>query len=193
MSITSSQLKSWHPDRPVSKGSTSYHNAVVNAPYYLENLDVLVDLVKPKIRDNETVVDFGAGTGVSAMHLLRKLKAKFNLYLVDNSAAWLGKAYEILSNYSNVKFFLLEKKEERYATLAETIGEKEADHVVCANTVHLIPELENTFKCINSAMKQKGTFTFQSGNIFRQDRKKGVLMVDDTIIRVHDIALDMIS
>ena len=188
----SNHIKPWHPEKPTSKGATAYHDAVVNAPYYIENLDEMVDLVRPLIKDNDIVVDFGAGTGVSAMRLINKLKANFKILLVDNSAAWLGKAYEILSRNSNVQFYLLEKNNERYATLSETIGLEVADHVICANTVHLIPDLKEAFEGINSALKPKGTFTFQSGNIMRHGRKEGILMVDDTVKRVHDIALDIV-
>ena len=183
---------SWKPDRPVSRGATAYHNAVVNAPYYIENLRELVKLVSKKIKENNVVVDFGAGTGVSALYLLKNLKVRFKLWLVDNSAAWLGKAYEILSNNPYVKFFLLDKAEDKSATLAKTIDEEIADHVISANTIHLIPNLEETFRGINEALKSGGTFTFQSGNIIREGREKGVLMVDDTVKRVHDIALEIV-
>jgi SAM-dependent methyltransferase len=104
----------------------------------------------------------------------------------------LGKAHDILKDYPNIECFLLEKIYDRYATLAETIGEESVNHVISANTVHLIPNLEETFKGINKALKPEGTFTFQSGNIIRGNRKEGVLMVDDTVKRVHDIALEIV-
>ena len=191
-SITSNQLKQWKPDRPVSKGATAYHDAVVNAPYYIENLIGLAEIIRSKIKENNIVVDFGAGTGASAMYILKHIKTKMNLLLVDNSAAWLGKAYAIFSSNPNIQYFLLEKINDRYATLAETLGEQVADHVISANTFHLIPNLVETFKGINSALKTGGTFTFQSGNIIRKDRENGILMVDDTIKRVHDIALEIV-
>ena len=183
---------SWKPDRPVSRGATAYHDAVVNAPYYTENLRELVRLIDKKIKENDIVVDFGAGTGVSALYLLKNLKVRFKLWLVDNSAAWLGKAYEILGNNPDVKFFLLDKAKDGCATLAKTIDKETADHVISANTVHLIPNLKETFRGINEALKLGGTFIFQSGNIKREGREKGVLMVDDTVKRVHDIALDIV-
>ena len=190
--MTNNKFKPWHPDRPVSRGATAYHDAVVNAPYYIENLDEMANLIEPFIKNNQVVVDFGAGTGVSALRMLKKLKADFKLILVDNSAAWLGKAHEILSQNPKVQFYLLEKNNERYATLAETIGLQVADHVTCANTIHLIPNVKEALEGINLAMKPKGTFTFQSGNIARPGRREGAIMVDDTIIRVHDISLDLI-
>ena len=193
MSILSTQLKPWHPDKPVSKGATAYHDAVVNAPYYIDNLIELVRIVSPRYKENDIVVDFGAGTGVSALHMLKYIKSRINLWLVDNSPAWLGKAYEILKSNPNVNYFLLEKIKDRYATLAETLGEQTVDHVISANTLHLIPNLVETFNGINLALKPQGTFTFQSGNIIRNGREEGVLMVDDTINSIHNIALDIVS
>src|SRR3989338_4138903 len=186
------EIKQWYPDRPVSRGAIAYHKAVVNAPYYTEVLDVLMDIMDAKIKEDEVVVDFGAGTGVSALRLFNKVKKNFNLWLVDNSAAWLGNAHEIFKSNEKVECFLLCKTDGHYATLAETVGTEVADHVVCANTVHLIPDIKDTFKGIYDSLKKKGTFTFQSGNIDNKNRKKGVLMVDDTVKKVREMALDIV-
>ena len=186
------EQKPWKPDRPASKGATAYHEAVFKAEYYIRILEELMKIVSPKMKPNDVVVDFGAGTGVSAIRLLDHMKININLWLVDNSAAWLGKAYDVLSAKPNVKCFLLEKKEKDYATLADTIGKEVANHVVSANTLHLVPNLEYTFRGIAAALKPNGTFTFQSGNITRDERPVGALMVDDTVKRVHDIALDIV-
>ena len=187
------QPKSWKPDRPTSRGATAYHEAVVNAVYYIESLQELVKIFRKKIRENDTVVDFGAGTGVSALELIRNLKIRFKLWLVDNSAAWLGKAYEIFRNNPNIKCFLLEKIKNRYQTLSGAVGEGVVDHVISANTVHLIPNLEETFSGINNSLKPGGTFKFYSANILRDSKQEGVILVDNTIISVHDIALDIVN
>ena len=185
-------MQQWKPDRPVSRGAAAYHDAVSNAEYYINILDELMRIVSPHIKENDIVVDFGAGTGVSGLHLLEHLKINVQLWLIDNSAAWLGKAYQVFSNNPNVKCFLLEKKDKGYATLVDTIGKKVADHVISANTVHLIPDIEETFKGVAEALKDNGTFAFQSGNIPMRGTPKGALMVDDTVKRVHDIALEIV-
>ncbi|MCH8329759.1 MAG: methyltransferase domain-containing protein, partial [Nanoarchaeota archaeon] len=185
--------ESWKPDRPTSEGATAFHNAVVDASWNHECLDELINIAGHNIHENDIVVDFGAGTGTSAIRILEKLKTKVRLWLVDNSPAWLGKAYEFLSNYPNVSFFVLEKKNNGYATLSETIGKEKANHVVSGNTVHLIPDLKETFKGIAEALKSKGTFVFNTGNVLREGRKKGILMLDSTVYRVHDIAIEVIK
>ena len=184
--------KPWKPDRPISKGATAYHEAVVDAKYYISALDELTKIAALKIKNTNIVVDFGAGTGVSALRLLKHLRVNTELWLVDNSAAWLGKAYEILSKNPSVKFFLLEKKGDIYSTLADVVGKNAVDHVISANTVHLIPNLEFTFKGIADALKEGGGFYFLSGNIPRNDGPKGALMVDDTVKRVHDISIEIV-
>ncbi|MBI2655777.1 3-oxoacyl-[acyl-carrier-protein] reductase [Candidatus Woesearchaeota archaeon] len=182
----------WKPDRPTSRGAAAYHEAVSKAEYYITILDELVKIISPKIRKKDIVVDYGAGTGVSALRLLEHLKVDFDLWLVDNSAAWLGKAYEVLSGNPNVKCFLLEKTAHGYSALAETVGKGVADHVISANTFHLVPDIDETFRGIADALKENGTFAFQSGNITRASRPKGALMVDDSVRRVHELSLDIV-
>lgn len=182
----------WHPSKPTSKGATAYHDAVINASWHKKNIGELIKLVRKNIRDGHVVVDFGAGTGGSAVYLLKHIKKPFSLYLVDNSPSWLGKAHEVLSNNPNVTFFLLGKIADKHTILHETIGEEVANHVVSANTVHLISTLEDAFRGIYTALKPGGTFIFQSGNILRNAREKGILMIDDTVNRVHDITLEII-
>ena len=192
MEKESNKIKPWKPDRPISKGAVAYHEAVSKADYYITILDELMRIVKPKIRKGDLVVDFGAGTGVSALRLFEHLKVNIRLWLVDNSPAWLGKAYEIFKSKPDVEYFLLEKKETGYSLLSNTVGTGVVDHVLSANTVHLVPDINETFKGIANTLKPGGTFTFQSGNITRENKPTGALMVDDTVKRVHDIALGIV-
>lgn len=181
----------WIPNKPPSVGAIAYHDAVAKSSWHKENVEELIRIIKEKIKNNDIVVDFGAGTGSSAIYLLKHLK-NIKLILVDNSASWLGYAYEILHLNKHVSFFLLEKKGNKYLKLDEVVGKNIADHIVSANTVHLIPNLLETFRGIHNTLKNNGTFTIQSGNIMKLTRKKGVLTIDDSINAVHDIALEII-
>lgn len=184
---------SWKPDRPISKGATAYHDAVINASWHVDNIQELIDTFSKKIKNGDLVVDFGAGTGASAVYFLKKIKKKFDLWLVDNSPSWLGKAYDILHTKKNVDFFILEKIQDKYETLNETIGKDIAEHVISANTVHLIPDINRAFKGVYKALKPGGAFIFQSGNIARVNRKKGLMMIDNSVKEVHDIAVKIIQ
>ena len=186
------QIKPWRPDRPTSKGATAFHEAVVNSTWLRDILHELATIMHSKIRKGDIVVDFGAGTGTSAIHLLKYFKQEIKLWLVDNSQSWLGKAYELLNKFPNVEYFILDKKSDTYATLSETVGNDVANHVISANTVHLIPNLNEVFTGIALSLKTNGSFIFETGNFIRKDRPEGALMIDDTVRIVHDIALDIV-
>lgn len=186
------QIKPWRPDKPTSKGATAFHEAVFNSSWLKDILHELVAIVKPKIKKGDIVVDFGAGTGTSSILLLKYLEQEINLWLVDNSQSWLGKAYELLKVFPNVEYFILEKRGNTYATLSETVGNEVVDHVISANTVHLIHDINEVFSGISLALKKGGTFTFQTGNFLRKNRPEGALMIDDTVKTVHDIAIDIV-
>jgi len=182
----------WKPDRPTSKGATAYHKAVVRASWHIDNIQELINIFSKKIKNGDFVVDFGAGTGASSVYFLKKINKKYGLWLVDNSPSWLGKAYDILRTNKHVNFFILRKTKDGYETLDKTIGKK-INHVVCANTVHLIPNINKTFRGVYEALKPGGLFTFQSGNISRVGREKGLMMIDDSVKEVHDVAVKIIQ
>ena len=165
VNVTVQKPKSWKPDRPTSRGATAFHEAVVNASWLHNCVDQLIKYVSPKIKEKDIVVDFGAGTGTSSNMILKKFKNKISLWLVDNSPAWLGKAYEYLHSRPNVDFFVLEKKDHHYSPLSETVGKESVNHVLSSNTVHLIPDLKDTFKGIFDSLESNGVFVFNSGNI----------------------------
>jgi hypothetical protein len=73
------------------------------------------------------------------------------------------------------------------------LGRNVAECVIAANTVHLIPNIRDTFKGIYNSLCEGGTFVFQSGNIRRPKRKAGTLMIDHTIDSVHDLAIETIK
>lgn len=193
VNVTVQKPKSWKPDRPTSRGATAFHEAVVNASWLHNCVDQLLKYVDPKIKEKDIVVDFGAGTGTSSTRILKKFKNKISLWLVDNSPAWLGKAYEYLHSKPNVDFFVLEKKNNHYSPLSETIGKESVNQVLSSNTVHLIPDLKDTFKGIFDSLESNGVFVFNSGNIERKGKPKGALMLDSTVYRVHDIAINLIK
>ncbi len=184
---------SWKPSKPTSSGALAYHAAVIKASWHIDNIYEIIRLIKKMVKVDDVVVDFGAGTGSSAEYLLQHMTQKFSLFLVDNSPSWLGNAYGLFHTNPQVTCLLLEKNQGRYKTLDEIIGEQTAHHVIAANTVHLIPNISETFAGIYRALKPEGIFTFQSGNIKRKDRKKDLLMIDDSVHRVHDFGISIIK
>ena len=45
------QPKPWKPDRPTSKGATTFHDAVINASWNHQCVDALIDIAKPNIHE----------------------------------------------------------------------------------------------------------------------------------------------
>ncbi|OGE42649.1 hypothetical protein A3B45_00395 [Candidatus Daviesbacteria bacterium RIFCSPLOWO2_01_FULL_39_12] len=187
-----SSYAAWKPSKPISRGAQAYHQAVTYASWHIDNMAEMIRLVERRVRTDDIVVDFGAGTGSSTIYIIRDIPRKFFLFLVDNSPSWLGNAYSIFHTNPNVRCLLLEKNQDQYQTLDELMGRNSVNHVLSANTVHLIPNIADAFEGIYRALKEGGTFTFQSGNISRQGREKGVLMIDDSVERIHDIAISII-
>lgn len=188
-----SYYTAWKPRGLPSQGAQAYHDAVIYASWHIDNIREMIRLVKRSIQNGDIVVDFGAGTGSSAVYMIRDIPRKIFLFLVDNSPSWLGNAYSIFHTNPNAICLLSEKIQEKYQTLDELMGRDSAHHVLSANTVHLIPNVVDTFEGIYRALKAGGTFTFQSGNISRKGREKETLMIDDSIDRVHDIAISIIE
>lgn len=187
-----SQFVQWQPNKPASPGAVAYHKAVAYASWHKDNIHEMIRLVKRHVEKGDVVVDYGAGTGSSALYVLPAIPGKHVFMLVDNSPSWLTHAYELFHTNPTVKFLLLKKGETRLQILEELVGVGAVDHVFCANTVHLIQDIDNAFKGIYGALKNGGTFTFQSGNIKRTQREKGILMIDDSVNEVHDIAISII-
>jgi SAM-dependent methyltransferase len=185
-------MVSWQPQRVPSLGATAYHDATGQAKWCLATTDSLVELGIPYIHEGDTVVDFGAGTGITAQRILDSVSVPFSLVLVDNSESWLGKAHEVLSPYANVSFALLRKTGKGFQSLDEVMGRDAVQHIFSANTVHLIEDIQAVFSGMYACLTPQGRFIFQSGNIFRHDRPDGLLMIDDTIHEIHTSALDIL-
>ena len=181
----------WIPNQPASKGATAYHDAVVNTSWHKENIRELIKIIRKKIKSDDVIVDFGAGTGTSTIYLFKTFKdVKF--LAVDKSASWLTNAYELLNKNKNVYFYLVKKKGNKFIRLDKLIGEKIANHVLSFNTIHLISDIDETFKGIYASLKKGGIFSFQSGNIILKKRENGILMIDDSINAIHDLAIEII-
>ncbi|WP_166432437.1 class I SAM-dependent methyltransferase [Lacrimispora amygdalina] len=59
------------------------------------------------IKGNETILDFGSGSGAGSRHLAKKLyKSNGHLTCVDISEFWMNKAKLRMRNYNNVDFFI---------------------------------------------------------------------------------------
>lgn len=60
-----------------------------------------------ELKRNETIIDFGSGSGAGSRHLAKLLsRANGNLTCVDISDYWMEKAKKRMRQYNNVNFFV---------------------------------------------------------------------------------------
>ena len=97
----------WEPDsisqNEIADGE-AYHRALyINgdigrpANWHRESAEMLVQLAIPHIKDGSLVVDYGSGTGGSAIELLKEVENRgmeINLVLIDPLVSWFSKAWD---------------------------------------------------------------------------------------------------
>jgi ubiquinone/menaquinone biosynthesis C-methylase UbiE len=86
------------------------------------------------IKGNETILDFGCGSGAGSRHLAKKLnRANGYLTCVDISEYWMAKAKRRMRHYNNVDFLIGQLPELQ-------IGEKSFDIVYIFYALHEVPK-----------------------------------------------------
>ena len=88
-----------------------YHNGEIENPavWHKESEEKLVELSLPHIDQGTLVVDYGSGTGGSAIELLKALDCKgisIELVMMDPLVSWFAKARDLLGDRSDVHFEL---------------------------------------------------------------------------------------
>ena len=86
------------------------------------------------------VVDYGSGTGGSAIELLKEVEKRgieINLVLIDPLVSWFSKARDLLKGRPNVHFELSIEKEMENASfrdLRDILGGRKADVIISSST-----------------------------------------------------------
>ena len=63
-----------------------------SVPFYKENLNLQIEILKNFLQDNDKVVDLGSSTGTFLIELAKKCDKKLNLIGIDNSKAMIENA-----------------------------------------------------------------------------------------------------
>ena len=155
----------------------TYHNSLYNnsipRKWHSNNLEILINNIELKLCENITIVDYGTGTGGSAIEIVKLLEKhniqKYKLYLVDVLESWFFHAYNLFKNNNNIEFILLTKKingKLEFLNINDFIKEK-IDIFICANTIHLLKK-KNIIKLTNdiyNLLDNNGLFLINSGDI----------------------------
>lgn len=96
------------------------------------------------------VLDYGAGTGLCAVELLKALAERrtdrrvteagmsFELHLVDIRTPWFDYGERLLSGHPSTRFHDLRDPEGRFRTMVEIMGQDQVDMVLASMVFHLI-------------------------------------------------------
>lgn len=156
-----------------------YKNGDITIPqsWHYNNMKPLCDIIKQNLHENITFIDYGTGTGGSAIEIIKILKENniknYKLYLIDVLESWFVKAHELLKNNPNIIFLLSSKvidNKRVFYKLSDLIPEK-VNIIICANTIHLLKEKNVTALCtdIKSVLKSNGLFLINSGDINKNE------------------------
>lgn len=185
------------PDRDLLRKPTDLRAAAYDAVKghrWYGNLDPTVRFLEHQLRDGDLIVDYSAGTGILEERLLPKLgNLSVGIVTVDASAAFLSVAMRKFSGDDRVAFRQLRflKEEGRLQRLDEVV-DFPVDGIVCANAVHLYPDLAGTFAAWKNVLKPGGWVHIQSGNIQSGLKPRAQWLIDDTVRAIHDEALRIV-
>ena len=184
----------------------AYHRALyldgdISRPagWHLDSVNHLLDLAIPHINEGSLVVDYGAGTGGSAIELLKRLDEKgisIKLVLIDPLESWFAKAREILAERDDVHFELSITQDSSGRTvfreLDEMLAGRKADVIISSSTLHLVPisALEDLAHQISGSLSSGGIFVWDSGDVESALRPKDVACLHDPYRSVREYLRD---
>lgn len=172
---------------PVDPFARAYDTLQGHAWY--ANLDPTVEEVTRWLAAGGCAIDYSGGTGILEGRLLPRVPAAASVLNVDASAKFLRLAVEKFGGDPRCAFRLLEylPAQKRLQTLAEAApGLPPVDGIVCANAIHLYPDVPAAARGWRAALRPGGRLHVQSGNVARGG---GGLVIDSTVHAAHDHAV----
>ena len=199
----------WEPeglsDYEVQDGE-AYHRALYHdgkvadpAEWHKESVEKLVDLSIPHISQGSLVVDYGSGTGGSAIELLKALDNRgiaIELVMIDPLVSWFSKARELIGGREDVHFELsiLQDSSGRasFRRLEDMLNGRKADVIISSSTLHLVPAraMGDLAKQFAGSLSPGGVLVWDSGDLESDFRPRNSALLHDPYRSVREILRD---
>ena len=196
----------WKPkyltDLQVADGE-AYHRALYHggdiefpAGWHERSVEKLIDLSLPHIKEGALVIDYGSGTGGSAIELLKILDERnvsIELIMIDPLESWFAKAREIIGDREGVHFEISIQTDSsgkaKFRRLEDMLGGMKADVIISSSTLHLVPakaisDLANQFA---NSLKPGGILVWDSGDLDSDFRPSNSALLHDPYRSVREI------
>jgi SAM-dependent methyltransferase len=180
--------------QPVDRFGLHY-DTVENHGWY-ENLDLTLEQLERDLADREILIDYSGGTGI----LLDRLRGRIGdrpvgMVIVDSSPKFLRIALDRFRADERVAFrrlrYLKDGKRLEYVDEVLPAGFV-ADALASTNAIHLYDDLENTLGSWARVLRPEAKARINSGNIRNPRAREGEWIIDDTVYRAHDAAVEIV-
>ncbi len=141
-----------------------------SVPFYKENLNLQIDILKKFLDENDRIIDLGSSTGTFLIELSKKIE-NLNLIGIDNSPAMVKKANLKAKAFgSNAKFIEADFLEYDFSN---------SNAVIANYTIQFIRPLkrEKLIQKIYNSLKNQGIF-LMSEKLISENKKLNKIMID---------------
>ncbi|MGH8644223.1 MAG: hypothetical protein ACREX4_07110 [Gammaproteobacteria bacterium] len=143
----------------------------------LDELEQRVEKVRLEGKRRITLADYGTGTGLATLELIKGLNAKgllwrmqsfgigFRLQLFDFPSGWFAKAYALLHGFPFVEFYSLKRSARGpISLLSDLIPDQSVDILYASMVLHLVPPkiLPLLFRSFAQALVPGGRFIWNT-------------------------------
>ena len=142
-----------------------------SVPFYTENLNLQIDILKDFLKNGDKIVDLGSSTGTFLIELAKKSNKKLNLIGIDNSKAMIKRAKNKAKAFG-VDITFIEEDFLQYDF-------SQSKAVIANYTIQFIRPLkrEKLIKKIYDSLEKEGIF-LMSEKLITENKKLNKIMID---------------
>ena len=141
-----------------------------SVPFYKENLNLQIEILKNFLKEKDSVIDLGSSTGTFLIELSKKIK-NLKLIGIDNSYAMIERAIKKAKAFgSNIEFIEADFLEYEF---------KNPKAIIANYTIQFVRPLkrEKLIKKIYNSLENEGIF-LMSEKLITENKKLNKIMID---------------